>query len=171
MFSADGCAGRRSLFPIGLSLLLIMGGCGDRTDLDPAAAAEARSRAVAGARWHYGVDTVPGEPGRPEPQVVDRCAVTLPGASADTLDVACGLLFLALEPEADSAWIARLPEALGLEVADRGTLPAWSTELGEPLRYLLVRVETGRERRTSDRALRFDGVRFIDVREIKRRQP
>jgi hypothetical protein len=154
-----------------LTLLLATAGCGGEADIDPAASAEARSRAVVAADWHYGQDTVPGEPGSPAPRIVDRCGVTLPGAEEDTLDVACGLLFLALEPGTDSARVARIAYALDLEVADRGALPAWSTELGEPLRYVLVRVPTGREGRAAGRALASEGIRFVDVREVARRRP
>ena len=161
----------RSIPWLGAWLLVATTGCGEAADREPAAAAEARSRAIAAAEWHYGQDTVPGDAGSPGPRVVDRCRVTLPAEPDDTLDVACGLLFLGLEPGTDSARIARLADALELEVADRGALPAWTTELGEPLRYVLVRVPARRERRAAERALASDGVRFVDVREVARRRP
>lgn len=151
---------------------------------EPVERALERSRAVAAAEWSYGTDTLPPEQGEREPRLVDRCRITLPGVGsagggADarsedgerTVDVACGQLFLGLEPDADSAWIARLVEGLDAEVLDRGAIPRWTTALGEPVRYVVVRVDPGRERRTLERALSSEGVRFVDVREVARRRP
>ncbi len=160
-----------------LALVAACGGGGDADGGDPAAAALERSRAIAAGEWSYGQDTLPPEQGGNEARIVDRCRVTLEGAGggsdaeARTLDAACGLLFLGLEAGADSAWIERLAAALDVEVVERGAIPAWTTALGEPVEYLLVRVETGGEGRTLERALDSQGVRFVDVREVSRRRP
>ena len=133
-----------------------------------------RSRVIAGAEWSYGQDTIPPEQGKREAQIVERCRVTLPGGAAEaarTLDVTCGHVFLGLEPDADSAWIEQLVDGLGAEVVERGRVPGWTTSLGEPVAYLLVRTEPGREGTVLARALAAEGVRFVDVREVSRRRP
>jgi sugar/nucleoside kinase (ribokinase family) len=132
-------------------------------------AALERSRAVAAADWIYGSDTLPPEPGETRPRIVDRCRIVLPGE--EPLDVACGEVFLGLEQDADTAWIARVVEGLGGEVVDRGRVPAWTSVLGEPQTYLLVRVGPRTEGRTLVRALSSEGVRFVDVRQVRRRGP
>lgn len=163
-----------------LSVLACLGvlglaGCGGAGEsADPNERALERSRAIAGSEWSYGQDTVPPEQGEREAQIVERCRVTLPGGSrgeGQTLDVTCGHVFLGLEPEADSAWIEQLVDGLGVEVVERGRVPGWTTSLGEPVSYLLVRTEPGREGRVLERALASEGVRFVDVREVSRRRP
>ncbi len=161
----------------GLGLGLLLAGCGDRGG-DPLERAARRSEAVAAGEWSYGRDTLPGREG---PQVVDRCRITLPteGAAGEliegrdslTMDVACGVLFLGLEPDADGAWVERLVAGLGAERVDEGAIPAWVTPLNEPLRYVLIRVDLGEEQRTLTRALASDGVQFVDVREVSIRRP
>ncbi len=140
---------------------------------DPEAALEAaleRSRAVAEAEWIYGADTLPPSPGDRVPRIEARCRITLPGGS-EAEEVACGQVFVGLDPEADSAWIARVVRSLGAEVLDRGRVPGWSSALGEPQPYLLLRVEPGTEARTLQRAFNSDGIRFVDVRPVRRRRP
>lgn len=145
--------------------------CGERPGRGEAvASALKRSRAVMAAKWSYGVDTLPPERGSTAPQLVDRCRVTLPDAEAP-MDVACGVIFLGLEPSADTTWIGRVVEGLGGEVVGRGRIPGWGSALGEPQPYLLVRVATGAESRTLERAFHSDGVRFVDVRPVRRRRP
>lgn len=169
-----------------LAAALALAACGgdSRSPEDSVERATERSRAVAAAAWSYGTDTLPPEQGEQRPRIVDRCRITLPaegdagvevggeaGGSGRTVDVSCGHLFIGLEAEADSAWIERLVERLSGEVVERGAVPGWTTPLGEPVRYLLLRVEPGREGRTIERALNSEGVRFVDVREVARRRP
>ena len=145
--------------------------CGERPD--PAAARTAaltRRRDVIAASWSYGADTLPPARGSSEPRIVDRCRIQLPGAELP-VDVACGVIFLGLEPGADSVWIDRVVAGLGGEVVGRGRIPGWSSALGEPQPYLLVRVRTGTESRALERAFESDGVRFVDVRPVRRRRP
>lgn len=155
--------------------LLVVGGCGEAgDDGDPVARAVQRSEAVAAAEWTYGQDTIPPAQGEQEARVVDRCRLALPaeeGAGERTLEVTCGHVFIGLEADADSAWVERLVDGLGVEVVERGRIPAWTTALDEPVVYLLVRTEEGQERRTLQRALASEGVRFVDVREVSRRRP
>ena len=155
-----------------MATVVALGACGGGGgEPDPTERALERSRAVAAGEWSYGQDTVPPEQGEREARLVDRCRVTLPSVaeSADdaaesrTLDVTCGHVFLGLEPGADSAWVERLVE--------RGRVPGWTTSLGEPVSYLLVRTEPRGEGRILERALASEGVRFVDVREVSRRRP
>lgn len=146
-------------------------GCGERQGREDAvASALRRSRAVMAATWSYGADTLPPERGSTAPRIVDRCRVALPGADAP-LDVACGVIFLGLEPDADTAWIGRVVRGLGGEVVGRGRIPGWGSALGEAQPYLLMRVQTGTESRTLERAFHSEGVRFVDVRPVRRRRP
>jgi hypothetical protein len=161
--------------------LVALVACGGGSDgIDPAEEALERSRAIAAGEWSYGQDTLPPEQGGSEARLVERCRVTVEReddgegegeTGSRTLDVACGLLFLGLEAGVDSGRVERLTAALDVEVLERGAIPAWTTSLGEPLEYLLVRVEPGREGRTLERALDSEGVRFVDVREVARRRP
>lgn len=173
--SVSRLSGLAILGLLGLPGLLGLSGCGGAGESeDPKERALERSRAVAGAEWSYGQDTIPPEQGEREARLVERCRVTLPDAAAETgrtLDVTCGHVFLGLEPDADSVWIEQLVGGLGVEVVERGRVPAWTTSLGEPVTYLLVRTEPGREATVLARALASDKVRFVDVREISRRRP
>ncbi len=164
-----------SLLPVLTGVLALVVACGGTADGgDPVGEAVERSRAIAAGEWLYGQDTLPPEQGGSEARIVDRCRVTVEGESgteARTLDAACGLIFLGLDAGVDSARVERLTAALDVEVVERGAIPAWTTKLGEPVEYLLVRVEPGREGRTLERALDSEGVRFVDVREVARRRP
>ncbi len=163
-------AGTMAMLALAATLAATLAGCGGGGgDADPVERALERSRAVAAAEWSYGQDTIPPEQGEREARVVERCRMTLPAGS--TLDVTCGHVFLGLDPDADSAWIEWLVDGLGVEVAERGRVPGWTTSLGEPVSYLLVRTEPRGEARTLERALASEGVRFVDVREVSRRRP
>lgn len=163
----------RTSTPFTFTLAVTLAACAGGDAGDGLEQAEARSRAVAEAEWWYGKDTLPPERGERTPRIVDRCRVAMPAGAnaADTLEVACGVVFLALEPDADSAWIDRLLTTLDVEVADRGRVPGWATSLDAPVEYLLVRTDPGREQRTLQRALASEGIRFVDVRAVSRRRP
>jgi hypothetical protein len=87
------------------------------------------------------------------------------------VDVACGIFFMALEADADSAWIDELVRSLGGEVVERTRLPAWATRLEDPVPYVLVSVPIGQEAGAIRRAAASEGVRFVDVRRVQRRRP
>jgi hypothetical protein len=132
--------------------------------------ADETSRQVAAAEWHYDREQRPPERGDTAPIEEDRCRVDMPGEDR-LVDVACGLFFMAMEPQVDSAWIDRLVASLGGEVVERERLPAWATRLDEEVPYVLVSVPLGQEPVAIRRALASEGVRLVDVRRVQRRRP
>lgn len=129
-----------------------------------------RSRLVAQADWSYDRELRPPERGDTGPVEEDRCRVTLPGQD-EPVDVACGLFFMALEADVDSAWVYQLTDGLGGEVVEWQEIPGWATRLDDAVSYVLVSVPTGQEPHAIRRALASEGVRFVDIRRIQRRRP
>lgn len=146
--------------------------CGDRPGAADRALEQAAetSRLIAQAEWQYDREIRPPERGETEPVEEDRCRITLPGDEA-ARDVACGVFFMALEADTDSAWVDQLVRSLGGEIIERRELPGWATRLDDPVPYAVVLVPVGEEARAIQRALASEGVRFVDVRRIQRRRP
>jgi hypothetical protein len=154
-------------------LLLAAAGCGEeqrRAERERSLArASERSRILARADWVYDRELAPPSRGQTQPVEEDRCRVALPDDGL--VDVACGQFFLALEPGADQDRVDVLMAHIGGEVLERREIPGWATRLDDPLPYILVAVPIGREPDAIRRALASEGVRFADVRRVRRLRP
>jgi hypothetical protein len=164
---------RTRIWSIPAMALLVAAGCSGDRDAERERSmerAQERSALIARGEWTYEREPRPPERGDVGPVEEDRCRITLPDDDR-AIDVACGFFFLALEADADSAWIEQLVRELGGIVVERREIPGWATRLDQPVPYFLVSVPTGQEPTAIRRALASEGVRFVDVRRVRRLRP